>query len=104
MNTAKVYLHDGAAWRAFYTADGQLQMAQAAQDLMDQGAYHCIGDFETHQQGQLAAEDMFDLSNNPSRDGERGLRWGPNRSLSVGDIVETGADRWLCASIGWQQI
>lgn len=58
-----------------------------------------------------AAEEAFDLTNNPSRQDERELVYGRGRSLSVGDIVEV-EDRhdpekvtaWLCMSAGWKEV
>lgn len=58
--------------------------------------------------GEEAAESAFDISNNPSRENERGHLWGNKRSLSVGDIVEVYTDdtkkTFLCDSIGWLEI
>jgi hypothetical protein len=104
MNIAKVYLNETGAWRAFYTADGNLAVKSAAEMLIEQGQYRCIGTFETDKEGQHAAEEMFDLSNNPERDDERSNRWGSNRSLSVGDIVEVNDKRYVCCTVGWEQI
>jgi hypothetical protein len=54
--------------------------------------------------GEEAAEECFDLTNNPSRMAERAAKYGYNRSLSVGDIVETSTGRFLCMSTGWAKI
>jgi hypothetical protein len=57
---------------------------------------------------ESAAEEMFDLTNNPSRQEERELVYGRGRSLSVGDIVEVEQGEkltaWLCMCTGWKQI
>jgi hypothetical protein len=52
-----------------------------------------------------AADELFDLSNNPGRQNERDEKYGPFRSVSTGDIValDTG-DAWLCKSVGWEKI
>jgi hypothetical protein len=54
------------------------------------------------------AEEMFDLTNNPSRDDERELLYGRGRSVSVGDIVEVesgeNVESWLCMSFGWHKV
>jgi hypothetical protein len=54
------------------------------------------------------AEELFDLSNNPSRQDVRELLYGTGRSLSVGDIVVVEDERdpeyetsWLCLGVGW---
>lgn len=104
MNIAKVYLNESSASLSFYAADGALDIARAVQELTEQGAYRWIGTFETDKENEYAAEDMFDLSNNPGRETERDFRWGSNRSLSVGDIVQVNDDRWVCAAVGWVKV
>lgn len=58
--------------------------------------------------GEDAAEQAFDISNNPSRESERDRVFGRRRSLSVGDLVEvqTGekVKTYLCDSIGWLEV
>jgi hypothetical protein len=66
--------------------------------------YTKIGTIETDKTGEAAAEEMFDLSNNPSRDEERQLRWGQYRSLSVGDVVHVDNEGFVCCSTGWQKL
>ena len=51
-----------------------------------------------------AADEVFDLTNNPSRQDERELVYGRGRSLSVGDIVVVGEEQWVCMSIGWAEV
>lgn len=104
MNIAKVYLNESSASLSFYAADGALDVSRAVKAAQEQGAYRWIGTFETDKAGELAAEEMFDLSNNPDRDVERSFRWGSNRSLSVGDIVQINDDRWVCGAIGWVKV
>lgn len=52
-----------------------------------------------------AAEEAFDLTNNPYRQSERVELYGRGRSLSIGDIVEVCANgettEFLCDSFGW---
>lgn len=104
MNIAKVYLNDVNASGSFYAANGSLDVARAVSELREAGAYRYIGVFETELAGELAAEEMFDLSNNPGREQERAERWGDWRSLSVGDIVQVNDDCWVCGVIGWQRV
>lgn len=66
--------------------------------------YQDIFAVETELKGEKAAEDLFDLSNNPGRDAERAQRWGIRRSLSVGDVVHVDGDSWICCSMGWAKI
>ena len=76
-----------------------------ARELTQAGAYTELRtlDFPTLQ-GQDAAEEVFDLSNNPGRYEERSELYGQGRSLSVGDIVTVDGVDWLCCSMGWQKL
>lgn len=55
-------------------------------------------------EGEDAAEDMFDLTNNPSRQEERQQKYGCRRSLSVGDVVQVGNDNYVCGEYGWVKL
>lgn len=71
--------------------------------------YQKAAEWATHLRGEVAAEEAFDLTNNPGRESERRELWGQQRCLSVGDIVEvtepSGDSRqYLCESIGWTEI
>ena len=72
-----------------------------AQQLLKEGRYRDAGEFAVMGQGEDAAEEVFDLTNNPGRDAERAQLYGRKRSVSVGDIVEVNGDNWLCCSSGW---
>ena len=104
MNIVKVYLNESSPCLSFYAADGALDIARAVNQLREEGAYRFIGVFETDKSAELAAEEMFDLSNNPGRDAERSERWGDWRSLSVGDIVQVNDDSWVCGVVGWVRV
>jgi len=54
--------------------------------------------------GQAAAEECFDITNNPGRIAERAKKFGNRRSVSVGDIVLIGGDAWLCQPFGWEKV
>lgn len=58
---------------------------------------------------EIIAEECFDLTNNPSRQGERELFYGRHASVSIGDIVEVqdragNTTAWVCYPAGWKQI
>lgn len=85
--------------------DGQLE--QARKMLVD-GGYEAvvvdgIGEGKTHTV-EIIADEMFDLTNNPSRQDEREEAYGRGRSLSVGDIVEADGKKLLCCSFGWKAV
>ena len=70
-----------------------------------------LGSFYTDEFGESAAEEAFDLSNNPSRQDERMLVQGRTESLSVGGVVklevksDTGCIStayYLCENVGWE--
>ena len=64
--------------------------------------YTNAGTFEFEQEGQDAAEEAFDLTNNPSRDEERAAIYGRGRSVSSGDVIDVDGTNYLCMSIGWR--
>lgn len=78
--------------------------------------YQAAGQFFTTLSGIDAAEEAFDLSNNPSRQDERLLVQGYSRSLSVGDVVKivdySKADSnlnfkveyYICLNMGWEKL
>lgn len=54
--------------------------------------------------GEDAAEELFDLTNNPSRQTERVQKYGTGRSVSVGDIVWVKGKLFVCLSFGWAKL
>ena len=52
-------------------------------------------------EGEAVAEEVFDLTNNPSRQDEREDLYGRGRSISVGDIIDVDGILYLCAPQGW---
>ena len=75
---------------------------ELAAQMYENGSYE-VGptvDFEYYV-GEDFAEELFDLTNNPSRQGERVVRYGTGRSISVGDMVEMDGDFYLCRPNGW---
>lgn len=78
--------------------------AKLARELLDAGLYTEECSFPFRLGGVEAAEEAFDLTNNPSRQHERGMYYGRGRSVSVGDIVEVDGVNFLCASFGWEAL
>ncbi len=77
---------------------------EIAQKALKEGLYTESNLFEVDGDSADAAEDAFDLTNNPSRQEEREEKYGRGRSLSVGDVVVVGEEQWLCASMGWVEV
>ena len=73
-----------------------------AKDSLKQGMYRNAGSFFFDTEGEAAAEEAFDMTNNPARQYERSKYYGNGPSVSVGDIVEVDGVNYLCASFGWK--
>ena len=72
------------------------------------GEYRPHKPFYTPLRGEEAAEDAFDLSNNPSRDFDRQFVFKDTRAVNVGDVVEVDEcgvpSFFLCKEIGWVKL
>lgn len=73
-----------------------------AREVLNQ--YTALPAMTTWMAGEQAAEEIFELTNNPSRQDERERCYGRGPSLSVGDIVCVDGVDFLCASMGWERI
>lgn len=51
-----------------------------------------------------AAEEVFDITNNPSREDECNEIYGCHRPVNVGDIVVVDGTSFLCENVGWTAI
>ena len=87
----------------FYT---NKDVAELARKLLKTDAYTVVGTMGVPGlEGESAAEEIFDLTNNPSRQDERDELYGRRyRSVSVGDVVVVDGERFLCASMGWERL
>ena len=87
--------------REFYTSQ---TLAATARRMMAEGCYEVEGTLSVDQlTGADAAEEVFDLTNNPSRTEECEERY-LLRSVTVGDILTVDGVDFLCAPIGWEKI
>lgn len=68
------------------------------------GSYLSMCNIETDLVGEAGAEEAFDLTNNPDRQEERREKYGLGRSLSVGDVVQVGDEKFVCLSVGWEKL
>ena len=102
MATATIKLVNGELLGSFYFTKRPEELAQK---LLKEGYYKEAFRCEVlAKDAKAVAEEMFDLTNNPSRDEEREERYGRGRSVSVGDIVEVDGVNYLCASMGWREL
>ena len=60
--------------------------------------------FHVYFSGSEAAEEAYDLTNNPARQEEREERYGRGRSVSIGDVVEVDGANFLCGLTGWVEL
>ena len=101
MSVVTVKLVDPKMMAEFYFQKDQVALAKR---LLSEGAYKVVGTMGTWMEGEAAAEELFDLTNNPSRQDERVRDYGTGRSISVGDIVNVDGVDWLCMSMGWTDL
>lgn len=101
MSAVKILLAPRQNMGDFYFTKNQ---AEYALKLYVEGKYEVAGNFYFNETGETAAEEAFDLTNNPAREYERAKYYGNKRSISVGDIVEVDEELFLCASFGWIKI
>lgn len=80
-------------------------------DTDSESNYVDAGSFYTKEFGEMAAQDAFDLTNNPSRHNDRLLVQGHNDHFGVGSVVKlevkssTGCistAHYLCLNVGWE--
>jgi len=102
MAVATIKLVNGELLGSFYVTKNP---AELASKLLREGYYKVQGTMGIPGlEGEAVAEEVFDLTNNPSRQDEREELYGRFRSVSVGDIVNVDGADYLCCSQGWWRI
>lgn len=90
--------------RGFFFKEGRAIVENVVKPNLSR--YEVAAPIETHHTGQDAAEEAFDLTNNPGRQDEREEKYGNGRSLSSGDVVEVidgdHSTSYVCMSFGWE--
>lgn len=64
--------------------------------------YRLVGMVPTDLVGEAAAEMVFGLSNDPSKETAKESMGWTGRSLSVGDIVVVDGVEFVCLPVGWK--
>lgn len=102
MTKAVIILMKEELWRdrPMFNSDEQAAFAM----LYRNTGFTEVATLNTRFVGAQAAEEMFDLTNNPSRQDEREQLYGNGRSVSGGDIIRVDGVDYLCCSIGWQKL
>lgn len=101
MSNVTIKLVDTSKFADFFFTNNAKDLAKT---LMAEGKYTRAGDFFFNQEGEAAAEEAFEMTNNPSRQYEREKYYGRGRSVSVGDIVEVDGVNFLCLGCGWVEL
>ncbi len=86
---------------SFFFAEDHVALARK---LVADGHYESAAEFAVIGDAEAAAEEAFDLTNNPSREDERRQLYGSFRSVSVGDIVTVDRVDYLCLPSGWSTL
>lgn len=97
MATVSIYLCPGRILRVLFKDAKCLSMVRD-----EFSNYTWAGTYEWPMNGEDAAHEAFDLTNNPSREDERAKVYGYGRSVSSGDIIEVDGVKYVCMSIGWE--
>ena len=88
--------------RFYFEAPTDNARANLALRLLEEDQYRRAGpSCVLAERGRDAADEMFDLTNNTSREDERAVLYGRHRSVSVGDIVSVDGVYFLCQPSGW---
>ena len=68
----------------------------------NRSSYRLVGMIPTDLVGEDAAEMVFDISNNPSKESLKESMGWVGRSLSVGDIVVVDGAEFVALPVGWK--
>ena len=101
MSNVTIKLLDNTKMGDMYFTKDQVA---SAKELLKQGLYRNAGSFFFNEEGETAAEEAFDMTNNPAREYERAKYYSKGRSISTGDIVEVDGVNYLCKSFGWEKL
>ena len=104
MTNATILLLKNEMMGDLYFKRTSVDLLNAAAHSLNEGKYEAVSIInlpKEYTDGQDAAEEVFDLTNNPSREDESRAVYGNRRSLSVGDIVLVNGVFHLCAHSGW---
>lgn len=99
MSLITVMLAPTELMHEFYFNKDQAAVAQA-----NLANYTTKASWWSDLEGEDAAEEVFDITNNPSMHSFREQLYGPFRSVSVGDVVKVDEDQFLCCSFGWMKL
>ena len=97
MNLVKIKLAPTILMSDFYISPNQVQLALTNLDKYEESV-----EFSMDGNPENIAEELFDITNNPSRIIERERIHGRKRSLSMGDVVCVNGQDYLCVSVGWK--
>lgn len=93
------FLKDGHLIEFYSTAI--IDQSTVVKRLVECGAYDTVGDIVVDFTGEDAAEEVWCLTNDPSREDECNKLINLDRNVCSGDIVSVDGVDYLCKSIGW---
>lgn len=99
MSTVVIKLMPASAWRKLVHTSDILPAVELIKN-----EYTVCKPFQSDKSGESAAEDAFDLTNNPDRYDEMRHLYEYHRSISVGDIVDVDGIEYVCDHRGWSVI
>lgn len=80
---------------------GLNSQVETARTLVNTSGYTQTWSGQLDLEGVDAAEEMFELTNDPSRRGERNTLCPGMRPVDVGDIVNVDGVDYVCLDMGW---
>lgn len=103
MSKIIIYTSNSFALRVIFETIDDVALESIRQGLKD-GMYTASEPIEVPYEGEQAAEEAFDLTNNPGRQDERELKYGRGPSVSTGDVIDVDGTLYLCLSVGWKKL
>ena len=105
MNMASVFILSAHNVREMMFANTKADRIALACKFLNSNGYDASLTFKVTGDGADGAEEIFDLTNNPSMFERRyALGWVNRRAVSVGDVVAIKGVFFLCDNVGWVEI
>lgn len=104
MSNITIYIANSFKARTEMAFVSGARAKELAMKFFREGDYNRYKTIVVLQEGESAAEEAFDLTNNPSRQEEREEKYGRGPSVSSGDIVDVDGTLYLCCSFGWEKL
>lgn len=100
MSSVTIYLAPTALTATLITSPDKAE--RLMRRLFSRGMYRACNSFTTLQSGLEAAEEAFDLTNNPDRAHDRVKLTNCVRSVTLGDVVEVDGVKYVKIEAVWK--